>query len=199
MRGRIIAFIAVASLVAAGCVTGPLDRHVEEINYENGKLRKFSYMDESYGQKSDSSNFVAAIDTIKQVDPAALPELQDLPIPGLSKRRSRLYTGVIKNNTKYEVSIPSENSDGTLIIPPYGWIEFNAWKQFFKLTAYHDGKPFYCLCIHVHPKDYPFMCRKYDFMAEIVKPEPTPRYKPVRKRRIRKRRSKVDQGVKGLG
>ena len=81
MRGRIIAFIAMASLVAgAGCASGPLDRHVEEIQYENGKLRKFSYLDDSYGKKGDSSNFVAAIDTLKQVDPMAIPELQDLPV-----------------------------------------------------------------------------------------------------------------------
>jgi hypothetical protein len=200
MRGRIIAFIAMASwLAGAGCVSGPLDRHVEEIQYENGKLRKFSYLNDSSGQKGDSSNFVAAIDTLKQVDPAAIPELQDLPVPGLSKPRARLYTGVIQNKTKYEVAIPSRNSDGTLVIPPYGWIEFTAWSQFFNLTAYHDGKPFYCLCIHVHPKTYPFMCRKYDFMAEIVKPEPVRRYKPVRKKRIKKRRQKADQGVKGLG
>jgi hypothetical protein len=199
MRGRIIAFMAMASLVAAGCVSGPLDRHVEEIQYENGKLRKFSYLNDSSGNKGDSSNFVAAIDTLRQVDPMAIPELQDLPVPGLSKPRTRLYTGVIENKTKYEVSIPSRNSDATLVIPPYGWIEYVAWSQFFKVTAYHDGKPFYCLCIHVHPKTYPFMCRKYDFMAEIVKPEPTPKYKPVRKKRIKKRKPKADQGVKGVG
>jgi hypothetical protein len=199
MRGRIIAFIALASwLAGAGCAYGPLDRHVEEIQYENGKLRKFSYLDDSYGQKGDSSNFVAAIDTLKHVDPMALPELEDLPVPGLTKPRPRPYTGVIQNKTRYEVSIPSENSDGTLVIPPYGWIEFIAWSQFFKLTAYHDGKPFYCLKIHVHPKTYPFMCRKYDFMAEIVKPEPVQRYKPVRKRRIKKKRPKVDKEVQGV-
>jgi len=200
MGGRIIAFIALASWVAvAGCVTGPLDRHVEEINYENGKLKKFSYLDESYGQKSDSSNFVAAIDTLKQVDPAVVPELQDLPMPGISKARARRYTGVIKNNTKYEVSIPSHNSDGTLTIPPFSWIEYVGWTQYFKVTAYHDGKPFYCLCINVQPKNYPFMCKKYDFMAEIVKPEPTPTYKPVRKKRIKKRKPKADQGGKEIG
>jgi hypothetical protein len=199
MRGRIIALMAMAWLIAAGCVSGPLDRHVEEIQYENGKLRKFSYLDDSSGQKGDSSNFVAAIDTLKQIDPAAIPELQDLPVPGLSKPRTRAYTGVIENKTKYEVSIPSRNSDATLVIPPHGWIEYIAWSQSFKVTAYHDGKPFYCLCIQVHPKTYPFMCRKYDFMAEIVKPEPTPKYKPVRKKRIRKRKPKVDQRVKGVG
>ncbi len=39
------------------------------------------------------------------------------------------------------------------------------------MTAYHDGKPFYCLKLFADPSEYPFMCKKYDFMAEIVKPE----------------------------
>jgi hypothetical protein len=131
-----------------------------------------------------------------RLDTSGLPNIQDLPMPiGIKTYKERAhYEGIIKNKTKYEVSIPSRNSDGTLVIPPYGWIEFIAWSQHFNVTAYHDGKPFYCLKIHVHPKTYPFMCRKYDFMAEIVKPEPTPRYKPVRKRRIKKRTPKVDQG-----
>ncbi|MGC2432756.1 MAG: hypothetical protein WA433_03155, partial [Desulfobaccales bacterium] len=40
----------------------------------------------------------------------------------------------------------------------------------FGLTIYCDGKPYYCLNIHAKPRAYPFMCEKYDFMAEIVKP-----------------------------
>ena len=188
MRGRILTFIALMSLLGgAGCATGPLARHVEEIQYENGKLRKFSYLDDAYGRKGDSSNFVAAIDTLKHVDPLAIPELQDLPVPGLSKPRARPYTGVIQNKTNYEVSIPSGNSSAILVIPPHGWIEYIAWDQFFDVTAYHDGQPFYCLNIHAHPKTYPFMCKKYDFMAEIVKPEPVSqpadKYKPMKKRK----------------
>lgn len=185
MPGRILAFLALMSwLGGAGCVSGPLDRHVEEIQYENGKLRKFSYLDDAYGKKGDSSNFAAAIDTLRTVDPQAIPELQDLPVPGLSKPRTRPYTGIIQNKTNYEVSIPSRNSIGTLVIPPHSWIEYIAWDQFFDVTAYHDGKPFYCLKIHAHPRTYPFMCKKYDFLAEIVKPEPAPsQYKPMKKRK----------------
>jgi hypothetical protein len=54
------------------------------------------------------------------------------------------------------------------------------------VTAYHDGKPFYCLKLSAHPKEYPFMCKQYDFMAEIVKPEPVRRYQPGKKK-MRKR------------
>ncbi|MEJ2673391.1 MAG: hypothetical protein P8168_14585 [Deltaproteobacteria bacterium] len=126
------------------------------------------------------------------VDTSALPHLRDLPIPSSLKNREKAkpYTGIIKNKTRYKVSIPSLNSDATLVIPPYSWIEFTAWSSKFGLTVYHNGKPFYCLNIFAHPKVYSFMCKKYDFMAEIVKPEPVIRHWPSKlKRRKIKRRS----------
>ncbi len=43
------------------------------------------------------------------------------------------------------------------------------WTRRADVTAYYDGKPFYCLKLAAHPSEYPFMCKKYDFMAEIVK------------------------------
>jgi hypothetical protein len=120
-------------------------------------------------------------------DPSALPELGDLPYPANVKRHApaRRYTGIIKNKTQYEVSIPSENSDATLVIPPHSWIEYTMWTRNAQVTAYHNGKPFYCLSLYANPREYPFMCSKYDFMAEIVKPEPTHRYKPMKKRKWR--------------
>jgi hypothetical protein len=130
-----------------------------------------------------------AIDPHSEAGPTVMPEVLD----GLP------YTGIIKNRTRYQVSIPSDNSDATLIIPPYGWIEYTIWTHKFDVAAYHNGDPFYCLKLVAHPQEYTFKCKKYDFMAEIVKPEPVRRYKPVRKRRIRKRRPKVDKGVEGLG
>jgi hypothetical protein len=130
-----------------------------------------------------------ATDPPGQAGPPSKPELLD----GLA------YTGVIKNKTGYEVSIPSENSNGTLLIPPQGWIEYTIWTHNAEVTAYHDGKPFYCLKLAAQPQAYPFMCKKYDFLAEIVKPEPTPRYKkPVKKKRL-KRKPKSCEGVEGLG
>jgi hypothetical protein len=82
------------------------------------------------------------------------------------------YTGIIKNKTRYEVSVPSGNSGATLIIPPRSYIEYVAWERHFDLTAYHDGKPFYCMKINAIVGNYPYNCDKYDFMVEIVKPEP---------------------------
>ncbi len=123
-----------------------------------------------------------AVDTPRQGGPLAKPELLD----GVA------YTGIIKNKTKYEVSLPSENSDATLVIPPNSWIEYTMWTHQADVTAYRDGKPFYCLKLAAHPKEYPFMCKKYDFMAEIVKPEGVGRgkYKPMKKRKRIKKQPK---------
>jgi hypothetical protein len=121
-------------------------------------------------------------------DPSALPGGGVLPVPAnlYNNERARRYTGIIKNKTRYEVSVPSENSDATLIIPPHSWVEYTIWTRRAKVTAYHDGKPFYCLNLWATPSEYPFMCSKYDFMAEIVKPEPEAgKYKPMKKRKYR--------------
>ena len=55
-------------------------------------------------------------------DPSALPGLGELPVPAnlRDNERARRYTGIIKNKTRFEVSVPSENSDATLTIPPMG-------------------------------------------------------------------------------
>jgi hypothetical protein len=118
-----------------------------------------------------------------------LPDRGELPVPDnlYWNMRARKYTGIIKNKTRYEVSLPSENSDATLTIPPHSWIEYTIWTRRANVTAYNDGKPFYCLNLWADPSEYPFMCKKYDFMAEIVKPEPVRKYKPMKKRkRLRK-------------
>ena len=71
------------------------------------------------------------------------------------------------------------------MIPPHSWIEYTMWTRRANVTAYHEGKPFYCLKLLADPSEYPFMCEKYDFMAEIVKPEPAGKYKPMKKRKYR--------------
>ncbi|MFZ5450340.1 MAG: hypothetical protein ACOZF2_00495 [Thermodesulfobacteriota bacterium] len=126
---------------------------------------------------------------------SALPELQDLPYPAPLKkeRRARRYTGIIKNKTDYEVSVPAGDSGGTLIIPAQGFIEYTAWARRFDLTAYHDGKPFYCMKIFANPRAYPYMCKNYDFLIEIVKAKPIPKKKGKKKRRKR------PGGVEALG
>jgi len=132
---------------------------------------------------------------------SALPELGDLPMPASLKRpkTARQYTGIIKNKTNYEVSVPSDTSGSTLVIPAKGFIEYISWARQFDLTAYYDGKPFYCMKIFANPKTHPFMCKKYDFMIEIVKAEP--KRKPVgkKKKAIKRRKAPADRGVEALG
>jgi hypothetical protein len=131
---------------------------------------------------------------------AALPDMRDLPIPAsLNKgKKVRLYTGIIKNKTRYDVEVPSSNSSASLIIPAKGWIEYISWVPRFDLTAYHDGKPFYCMKIYANPKNYSFMCQKYDFLIEIVKAEPASKPKKKMKRAIKKKK-KSPEGVEGVG
>lgn len=121
-------------------------------------------------------------------DAAGLPDRRDLPFPANLQwnETARRYTGIIKNKTRFEVSVPSENSNATLTIPPHGWIEYTMWTRRANVTAYYDGKPFYCLTLCADPSEYLFMCSRYDFMAEIVKPEPAVgTSKPMKKRQRR--------------
>lgn len=126
---------------------------------------------------------------------AALPDMRDLPIPvSLQKgKQVRLYTGIIKNKTRYEVEVPSGNSGANLVIPARGWIEYISWVRRFDLTAYHAGKPFYCMKIFAQPRNYAFMCQQYDFMVEIVKPEPKSKAKKKMKRAIKKKKAPVEE------
>jgi len=135
-----------------------------------------------------------------EIDKAALPDLRDLPQPANINPSGppRKYTGIIKNKTAYEVSVPSENSGGVVIIPARGWTEFVSYERRFSLTAYHDGKPFYCMNIKADPRTYAFMCDKYDFVVEIVKPEPK-KPKVIRKMKRYKKKPKGDAEVQGLG
>jgi hypothetical protein len=128
---------------------------------------------------------------------AALPDMRDLPIPkSLKKERHvRLYTGIIKNKTRYDVEVPSGNSGATLTIPAKSWIEYTSWSPRFDLTAYRDGKPFYCMKIYANPKSYPFMCQKYDFIIEIVKAEPGP--KPKKKAIKKRKKTSKTEGAEG--
>jgi len=128
-----------------------------------------------------------------EIDKSALPEARDLPQPQNIKPTGppRKYTGIIKNKTAYEVTVPSGNSGGTIIIPARGWTEYISYERRFLLTAYHDGKPFYCMSIKADPRTYAFMCDKYDFKVEIVKPEPKKVW-PKKKKRVKKKPKPVE-------
>ena len=144
------------------------------------------------GQQGEQTARASLVFEPPRVETAGLPYMQDLPPASINPSDKKVpYKGIIKNKTRYEVSIPSKNSDATLLIPPHGWIEYTTWTRRTDVTAYHDGKPFYCLKLSAHPNQYPFMCSKYDFMAEIVKPEAAAgKYKPMKKRKRVKKEPK---------
>jgi len=131
-------------------------------------------------------------------DENMLPELRELPVPPRFKQVTRQYTGVIKNRTNYEVSVPSRNSGATLIVPARGFIEYVSYEKDFDVTVYRDGKPFYCLKINAHPREYAYMCKNdYDFIAEIVKPEPAAQAKYRKLKRAIKKPKPGPEGKQG--
>jgi len=126
----------------------------------------------------------------RQMQLAALPEAGGPPPPPPKKPyvdEVHEYTGVIQNKTKYDLSVPSANSNGTIIVPAKGYVEFTIWGPTYDLIVYREALPFHCETVKVNPKAFPFMCKNYDFMTVIVKGdfEPAPKYKKM-KRRIRK-------------
>lgn len=102
------------------------------------------------------------------------------------------YTGVIKNNTKHELSIYSKNSLGTIIVPPESWIEFVVWDENFDLIPYKEGDPYGCQKVRVTPDAISFKCKKYDFMAEI-----NPLFAPTKKYYDKRKYKKRFRGKRG--
>ncbi len=101
------------------------------------------------------------------------------------------YVGIVKNNSNYDISLPSENSQATLIVPAQGWIEFVVWDPKFDLVPYLDGKPFACQKVMVKPYAFPYMCKDYDFLVEINLPRPTPTKKHYKKYKKRYRKPRA--------
>lgn len=166
-------YIVLLLFVFAGCTVQDVT-HKEEIVYEQGKLQKFTYLDETTGKSGQgaagSSAFMDAIDVLKRSDGSALPELKDLPIPPRTKKPLREFTGLIQNYTNYNISIPSQNSDATLIIPAHGWLEYIIWANRANIYGYVDGKIIFHQKVTVDPRKYKYMGKAYDFLAEIKPP-----------------------------
>ena len=182
MDRKIICLLVCLGLLLGGCITPGSNTAGSGDRVRPGSsVRQGHELVSSVGTPSLAENVRAENELVfqpKDVE-SALPEMRDMPLPSAMKKNqpSRLYTGIIKNKTNYDVSVPSGNSGATLTIPAKGWIEYSAWTRRFELTAYHNGKPFYCMKIVADPRSQPFMCKKYDFMMEIVKPEPKPEKK----------------------
>lgn len=175
-------------VIIAFCLGCTYSRHTEELLYEGGKLQKYAYVDDSYGKSKGpegASVFMDVLDIIKPGPENALPEFRDLPLTeyNLKKRkRARAYTGVIQNFTKYDISVPSANSAATVIVPAKGWLEYTTWSPTVHLDGYVDGQKIYHQKIVVQPKNFKYMGKEYDFVAQIGK-EAVGKKKVIRKRR----------------
>lgn len=137
-----------------------------------------------YAQGETGSGYAASYTWVR---PTYMPAAAGALALAYAAEPNRLhqYTGIIKNETGHEVTVYSGNSDASLIIPANSWVEYTIWQRRYEVTAYCEGKPFYCLKINASPQCCPFMCKKYDFIAEIAQAGPKQYPGKKLKRRIR--------------
>lgn len=106
----------------------------------------------------------------------ALPGLADIvqppftatiPPPTPQMLPTQRYRGLIQNLSKYDISIPSANSDATLIVPAHAWLEYVTWEPEIRLFGFVDGKQVYFQRLRVRPGAYQYLGNSYDFVATI--------------------------------
>lgn len=85
----------------------------------------------------------------------------------------RPYVGLVRNLADVDISIPSANSNATVIVPARRSLELTVWEPQAKIFGYVDGKEVFCQSITVRPKQYSQFCKKYDFLVEMFT-EPPP-------------------------
>jgi hypothetical protein len=156
----------------------------EEIIFENGKVQKYFYSGEPRS-RGDTSVFVDPVNEIIQSTTVMIPP-EDMPLPKAPvkvRKPIRLYTGIIQNHTQYDISIPSGNSAGTLVVPARSYLEYNTWDPRINLYGYVDGKQIYYQKIVPQHGKFKYLGRAYDFVAQIKGAESLEKPKPVRKKR----------------
>ena len=115
------------------------------------------------------------------------------------------YKGLLRNFSSMDVSIPSQNSGATLILPAGGQMEYIVWKPNFDIFGYVERTQVYYKNITIGPSTkYNFFGKTYDFLAEVCpelpgpvimprqcppsqplclpEPEPAPKPKPKRRK-----------------
>jgi hypothetical protein len=176
----IIKILIVFGLLSIISCTMP--RYREELIYEDGKIKKYSYQNEAETDPGQRPKIF--LDPVEEMEKATIPVLpnpQDFPfVAGKSKKgRVREYKGLIQNYTKYDVSIPSSNSGATLIVPANGWLEYVNWEPNVRLKGFVNGKQVYYQSLRAQAGKFKYMGNSYDFLAEIQPPpEPAPEVKP---------------------
>jgi hypothetical protein len=89
------------------------------------------------------------------------------------------YTGLVRNFSGSAISIPSQNSGATLIVPAGGQMEYTVWKPKFDISGYVNGVQVYHRNINIGPgTKYTFLGRTYDFLAEVCPELPAHRIMP---------------------
>jgi hypothetical protein len=86
----------------------------------------------------------------------------------------RPYVGLIRNFSALNISIPSDDSSATLILPPQGQLEYTVWKPNVAIFGYVEGRQVYYKNIRIGPKKYTFFGKNYDFLAEVCPEIPDP-------------------------
>jgi len=129
------------------------------------------------------------------------------PAPDIELRGQEIqpYKGLLRNFSSMDVSIPSQNSSATLILPAGGQMEYIVWKPNFDIFGYVERTQVYHKNITIGPSTkYNFFGKTYDFLAEVCpelpgpvimprqcppsqplclpEPEPAPKPKPVRRK-----------------
>jgi hypothetical protein len=89
------------------------------------------------------------------------------------------YKGLLRNFSNVDISIPSQDSSATLILPAGGQMEYTVWKPNFDIRGYVERTQVYYKNITIGPKTkYTFFGNTYDFLAEVCPELPAPRILP---------------------
>lgn len=80
----------------------------------------------------------------------------------------RPYVGLVRNFSNVDISIPSHDSNSTLILPAQGQMEYTVWQPNVDISGYVDGKQVYFKNIRISPNTkYSYFGKNYDFLAEV--------------------------------
>jgi hypothetical protein len=94
-------------------------------------------------------------------------------------RDIRPYVGLIRNFSNSSISIPSQDSSATLILPVRGQMEYTVWKPNSDIFGYVEGKQVFYKNIRINPyKKWTFFGNTYDFLVEVCADLPAPMITP---------------------
>jgi hypothetical protein len=85
------------------------------------------------------------------------------------------YVGLIRNFSARSISIPSQDSAATLILPAQGQMDYTVWKPNSDIYGYVAGKQVFYKNVRIEPhKKFTFFGNTYDFLVEVCADLPSP-------------------------